>query len=145
MWKKEFYRGTEKREHVDKMKKSDLRFELENMRDEYDKSMLKQEICRMIDRMTLASDLRKVRDYTELVYKEFATNEHWWRIHGMKDNIVSMVENLSEQYQAGELQYWCDFMYGRLSRSEELSKALTECVIVTDGMRECAEIVKGMR
>lgn len=138
MWKKEFYRGTEKREHVDKMKKDDLRFELEALREEYDVLMLKQELHRMIDRIDLASDLREVRDYTEKAYKRFTGK--WKNLYGCRDDIVAMTDNLASKLHADKLAYFSHFMYASLLHDG--NEGDEKCLEALQGLPYISDVMK---
>lgn len=112
MQKKEFYRGTEERTPVYEMKKADLMSDLEMMRDDYDKLMLKQELHRMIDRIESVSKLQEVRDYTEKAYMDFANS--WRSVFGCRDDIVFMADYLAERLDSDGLVYLSHFMYGKV-------------------------------
>ena len=60
----------EQRKDIDEMTKAELRCELDNMRIEYDIMTLRNDIMKLVDRMVLSTDLQKIKDYTEKIYKQ---------------------------------------------------------------------------
>jgi len=122
----------EERKNIDKMTKSELAFELDNLRMEYDRMALMQEIMVMVSRMVTTMDLRKIKDYVEKVYKEKVAGD-WGFLYGVRDNIVDMANNLAELQNVDELQYFNAFMYGMLLSREP--KATEELYTMTSGMK----------
>ena len=60
----------EEHKKIDEMAKSELKFELNNLRMEYDRMTLMRDIMVMVGRMVTTIDLQKIKDYVEKVYKE---------------------------------------------------------------------------
>ncbi len=121
------------RKHVDEMKKEELKFELENVRYEYDKMLLKAEIVKMLDRMVTTDELKQIKDYVEKIYKNDIAGD-WGFLFGVRDNIVDMVNNLADKQKAEELQYFNQFMYRMLLERE--SNATEGLYTVTNGMEK---------
>lgn len=107
----------ENRKHIDKMTKDELRFELDNLRDEYARLKVKSDIIKLLDRFVTASELEKVKEYAEKIYKQEVV-KNWGFFYGMRDNIHDMADNLAERQNIEELQYFATFMYGVLLNKE---------------------------
>ncbi|MCM1441884.1 MAG: hypothetical protein NC131_22130 [Roseburia sp.] len=123
---------TEERKKIDSMTKSEMAFELDNLRMEYDRLALMQEIMVIVGRMVTTDELQRIKDYVEKVYKESIAGR-WAFIYGVRDNIVDMVNNLADLCNSGELNYFNLLMYGMLlNREPEATKGLHT---VTDGMK----------
>ena len=112
------------RKHIDEMTKTELKVELDDLRNEYDMMALRAEIVKMIDRMVTVSDLKKIRDFVEKVYKkEVAGTWGFW--YGMRDNIVDMANNLADEQNIQELQYLNHFMFATvLQNAPDAAKGL---------------------
>lgn len=112
--------------------KPELETELDDLRIECDRMETKQEIMDIINRIVTVSDLQKIKDYAEKVYKE--SMKHWGMMYGVRDNIVDMADNLAELQNFEELQFFNSLMYGMLLDSEP--RATENLSTVTDGMRK---------
>lgn len=107
----------ENRKHIDEMTKSELKFELDNLRDEYALLKVKTDIIKLLDRFVTVDELDKVKNYAEKVYKQ-ETLKHWDFFFGMRDNIHDMADNLVEMQNVEELQFFATLMYGSLLDKE---------------------------
>lgn len=113
----------EQRKDINEMTKAELRCELDNMRIEYDRMTLRNDIVKLVDRMVLSMDLQKVKDYTEKIYKQ--EMEHWGFLYGMRDNLCDMANNLTNMQNVDELQYINHVMYYcLLDREPEATEGL---------------------
>ncbi|MGN0340145.1 MAG: hypothetical protein ACI4D0_06575 [Lachnospira sp.] len=125
----------EQRKDINEMTKAELRFELDNMRIEYDRMVLRNDIMKLVDRMVLSMDLQKVKDFVEDVYKQ--EMEHWGFLYGMRDNIHDMADNLADMQNVDELQYFNHAMYYCLLDREPEA---TEGIYTTTGSMRKAVI-----
>lgn len=107
----------ENRKHVDEMTKSELRFELDDLRVEYEFLKVKTDIIKLLDRFVTVDELNKIKDYAEKVYKQ-ETMKDWGFFYGMRDNVHDMADNLVEMQNVEELQYFATLMYGLLLDKE---------------------------
>lgn len=107
----------ENRKHINEMTKSELRFELDNLRVEYEFLKVKTDIIKMLDRFVTVRELNKIKDYADKVYKQ-ETLKNWGFFYGMRDNIHDMADNLAEMQNIEELQYLATLMYGLLLDKE---------------------------
>ncbi len=123
----------EEHKKIDEMAKSELKFELNNLRMEYDRMTLMRDIMVMVGRMVTTIDLQKIKDYVEKVYKEKVSG-NWGFYYGVRDNIVDMVNNLAEMQNIEELQYFNILMYGILLNKEP--KAIEGLHTMTSGMKD---------
>lgn len=120
----------ERRKDINEMTKAELRCELDNMRIEYDKMALRNDIVKLVDRIVLSWDLQKIKDFVEDIYKQ--DMEHWGFLHGMRDNIHDMADNLVNEQNVDELQYYNHLMYfGLLDREPNAIEGL---YTITDSM-----------
>lgn len=120
----------EQKKDINEMTKAELRCELDNMRIEYDRMTLRNDIVKLVDRMVLSMDLQKVKDYTEKIYKQ--EMEHWGFLYGMRDNLCDMANNLTNMQNVDELQYINHVMYYcLLDREPEATEGL---YTITDSM-----------
>lgn len=110
----------ENKKHVDEMTKSELRFELDNLRDEYAVLKVKADIIKLLDRFVTVSELTKVKEYIEAVYEQ-DTLKTFGSFYGMRDNIHKMADNLAELQKVEELQYFSRLMY--LALNEKVPEA----------------------
>lgn len=124
---------SEVKKHVDKMSKSELKIELENLRLEYEDIVLKEEIIKMIKRIPASDALFKIKDYVEKVYKENVAGG-WGFMHGVHGNIVDMADNLLEMRNYEQLQYFNCFMYSMLQNREP--EATEGLYTMTPGMQK---------
>lgn len=124
---------SEEHKKIDEMTKSELKFELNNLRMEYDRMTLMRDIMVMVGRMVTTIDLQKIKDYVEKVYKEKVSG-NWGFYYGVRDNIVDMANNLAEMHNIEELQYFNILMYGILLNKE--SKAIEGLHTMTSGMKD---------
>lgn len=122
----------DERKNIDKMTKSEMSFELDNLRMEYDRLSIMRDIMVMVGRMVTTMDLKKIRDYVEKVYKEKVAGD-WAFLYGVHDNIVDMANNLAELQNVEELQYFNILMYGMLLNREP--KATEGLHTMTSGMK----------
>lgn len=123
----------EERKNIDEMTKSEMSFELDNLRMEYDRLTLVQEIMVMVNHMVTTMDLQRIKDFVEKVYNEKVAGD-WGFLYGVRDNIVDMANNLAELQNVDELQYHNIFMYGMLLDKEP--KATEGLHTVTSGMNK---------
>ncbi len=93
------------------------KYELEEIKDEYDLIKAKEEAKKYIDRLICISEVNKVKDYAEKVYKD-NMEKHWGFFYGMRDNIHDMADNLADMQQIDKLQYFNLLMYGILLNNE---------------------------
>lgn len=122
----------EQRKDINEMTKAELRFELDNMRIEYDRMALRNDIMKLVDRIVLSMDLQKIKDFADDVYKQ--EMEHWGFLYGMRDNIHDMADNLADMQNVDELQYINHVMYYYLlDREPEATEGL---YTITDSMRK---------
>lgn len=122
----------EQRKDINEMTKAELRFELDNMRIEYDRMALRNDIMKLVDRIVLSMDLQKIKDFAEDVYKQ--EMEHWGFLYGMRDNLCDMANNLTNMQNVDELQYINHVMYYcLLDREPEATEGL---YTITDSMRK---------
>ena len=124
--------NNEQRKDINKMTKEELRFELEDLRDEYERMTLRNDIVKLVDRMVLFTDLQKVKDYIEGVYKQ--EMEEWGFLYGMRDNIHDIADNLANVQNVNELQYFNHFMYLKLL--DKKPKATEGLYTITNDMRK---------
>ena len=103
----------EQLQDINKMSKSDLRFELDNLRIEYEYMMLQKEIHKLVDRIPFISALEEVKEFVEKIYEKKVTNDCICT-HGARDNIVDMADNLLSTLNWKQLEYFNEFMYGML-------------------------------
>lgn len=123
----------DERKKINEMTKSEMAFELDNLRMEYDRFAIIHDIMVIVGRMVTNMDLKKIKDYVEEVYKEKVAGD-WGFSHGVRDNIVDMVNNLAEMQNIKELQYFNVLMYGMLLNKEP--KAVEGLYTMTSGMQE---------
>lgn len=95
------------------MTKEELKFELENMNDEYELLKVKSDIIKLLDRFVTVNELEKIKEYVEKIYKQEVVKD-WGFFYGMRDNIHIMADNLVEMNKIEALQYFATFMYGSL-------------------------------
>lgn len=123
----------EKRKHVDEMTKAELRYELDDLRSEYDRMMLRNEIVNKIDKLVAFEQLEIVHDFVNKVYKkEICDKFGFW--YGMRDNIVDMANNLAEMQNTECLRFINHFMYSMLLDKEP--SATDNLYTMTDSMRK---------
>lgn len=108
---------SDERKNIDEMTKSELKFELDNLRMEYDRLAVMRDIMVIVGRMATTMDLQKIKDYAEKVYDKTVANS-WAYLYGVHDNIVDMADNLAELQNVEELQYFNTLMYGMLLNRE---------------------------
>lgn len=123
----------DERKNIDKMTKSEMSFELDNLRMEYDRLAIMRDIMVMVGRMVTTMDLKKIRDYVEKVYKEKVAGD-WTFLYGVHDNIVDMADKLAELQNVEELQYFNILMYGMLLSKEP--RAIEGLHTMTSGMEK---------
>lgn len=102
---------------IDKMTKSELKTELDDLRYEHEKLKVKTDIIKLLDRFVTIDELEKIRDFAEKIYKN-ETVKNWGFLYGMRDNIIDMADNLAEIENVDELQYLAHFMFGMLLDKE---------------------------
>lgn len=119
------------RKSIDKMTKSEMATELDILRDDYDRLKLMRDIMNFIGRMVTNVDLKKVRDYTEKVYKQSIDSLGF--LYGKRDNICDMANNLAELWNTEEISFFNELMYDMLLDREP--KATKGLYTMTDGMR----------
>ncbi len=117
---------------VDKMTLTELQNELCDLSEKYERLELMWEILKTASRVVTSTDLRKIKDYSEDVYKK--DMESWGFLHGMRDNICDMADNLVKMQNVGELQRFNAFIYTILL--DEAPKATDGLYTVTDGMKK---------
>lgn len=93
------------------------KYELEEIKEEYDLMKAKEETKKYIDRLICIDDVNKAKDYAEKVYKD-VMDKHWGFFFGMRDNIHDMADNLADMQQIDKLQYFNLLMYGVLLNDE---------------------------
>lgn len=101
------------RKNIDEMTKSELKAELDELRDEYKMLKLKSDISAICDRFVTSMELQKVKDYAEKVYEQEVV-EHWGFWYGVRDNIHDMADKMAELQDFDNLHYFNAFMYGML-------------------------------
>ena len=107
----------EQLQDINKMSKSDLRFELDNLRIEYEHMMLQKEIYKLVDRIASINALQEIKEFVEKIYEKKVTNNCIYT-QGARDNIVDMADNLLKTLNWQQLKYFNEFMYGMLLNSE---------------------------
>ena len=125
---------TKQRKNINEMTKRELTLELDDMRDEYDRLTIINDIIKIVNRIALISDLQKVKAFTEQIYKQEMEEEWLYSIYGMRDNIHDMADNLVVEDCREELLYYSHLMYGfLLDRVPEATEGL---YAITDEMRK---------
>lgn len=130
--KEDFIMSKEQLKDINEMTKAELKCELDNMRIEYDRMALRNDIMKLVDRMVLSMDLQKIKDYTEKIYKR--EMENFGFLYGMRDNIHDMADNLANVQNVDELQYFNHVMYFCLLEKEP--NATDGLYTMTDAMRK---------
>lgn len=124
---------SKERKDIDDMTKSELKFELDKLRSEYDKLKLKDEISAICDRFVTSMELQKVKDYAEKVYKQEVV-ERWGFLYGVRDNIHDMTDRLLETQDFDSLNYLNVFMYGMLLQKNPV--VVEDLCTMTDDMKK---------
>lgn len=122
----------DERKNIDEMTKSELKFELDNLRMDYDRLAIMRDIMVMVGRMVTTMDLQKIKDFVGKVYKEKVAGD-WGFLYGVRDNICDMADNLAGLQNVEELQYFNTLMYGMLLNREP--QATDGLHTMTSGMK----------
>lgn len=128
--KEDFIMNNEQKKDIDEMTQAELRYELDNMRIEYDRMTLRNDIMKLVDRMILSTDLQKIKVCAEKMYKQ--EMKDWGSLYGMRDNICDMADNLADMQNVNELQYFNHFMYFKML--DEKPEATEGLYTITDSM-----------
>lgn len=120
----------EQLQDINKMSKTDLRIELDDLRREYKIIKLREDIIKMINRIDTTDELEKIKKFTEKQYND-SYLANFGYLSGMRDNIQDMAENLAEIQNINELRYFNGLMYGLLLDREPDA---TDGLYMTPGM-----------
>ena len=117
---------------IDKMTKDELRFELDNLRDDYKHLKLMNDIVSLILKFPTSIELEKVKTATEKAYNESLKDWGFW--YGMRDNIVKMAEMATDSQNIDELQYLNMFMFCTLL--DNMPEIVDGIPFMTDNMKK---------
>lgn len=107
--------------------------ELEEIKEEYDLMKAKEETKKIIDRMVTINEVEKIKSYAEKIYNQSIAGD-WAFLYGMRDNIHDMTDNLADEQNWEQLQFFNTFMYGVLLDQEP--NAVKNLHTLTGGMKE---------
>ena len=109
-----YYDKAEPRD-VEEMSGDECRTELDELRDEYEKLQLIDQIETLIRKLPTAIELRKALEATREVYEEAANN--WQFLYPVRDNIVQIANNFTDDLRHQELNMLCAAMIDYCERN----------------------------
>ena len=103
---------------IDTMTPEQLAFELEEVRDAYERLSMIEEINSYLRKFETASELKTVLNLCKLQY-ETDHLKNWGFVAAPKDGITTIAENLASEYQAGLLNSFYAYMVDKLQQLPE--------------------------
>lgn len=103
---------------IDTMTPEQLAFELEEVRDAYERLSMIEEINSYLRKFETASELKTVLNLCKLQY-ETDHLKNWGFVAAPKDGITTIAENLAQEYKVGLLNDFYSYMIDKLQQLPE--------------------------